>query len=165
MYVYGLDHVDICEHFFFLLTITLAPMPKQKTHTLMPYIPPHKRFGASYVKKDKNHCLKYKTQKTMPNHNHCSKYKTQNKMWNHAQVPEICCNFIQGMEMRRINSSAYTTIKSMKMACESPKQSQIISLAHNPNQSQGHDNKYNNTDDETKDVQDSDKAQGIEDQN
>ena len=82
-------------------------MPEQKTNTLMPYIPPQERFRASYVKKDKNHHLKYKTQKTMPNHNHRlkyktqktmpnhnhrSKYKTQNKMQNHAQVPEFCCS-------------------------------------------------------------------------
>jgi len=145
--------------------ITLAPISEQKTHTLMPCIPPHRRFRESYVKKDKNHHLKYKTQKTMPNHNHCSKYKTQNKMQNHAQVPEICCSFIQGMEMSHINCLAYTNIKSVKMTREAPKQSRIVSLAHNPNQSQGHDNKYNNTNNETKVVEDCDKAQSIEDQN
>ena len=62
------------------LKITPAPMPEQKTHTLMPYIPPHGRSMESYVNNDKNHHLKYKTHKTMPNHNHCSKYKNQNKM-------------------------------------------------------------------------------------
>ena len=45
------------------LKITPAPMPKQKTHTLVSYIPPHIRFRESYIKKDKNHRLKYKTQK------------------------------------------------------------------------------------------------------
>ena len=80
------------------LKITPTLMPEQKTHTLMPYTPPHRRFSASYVKKDKNHQLNYKTQKTMPNHNHRSKYKTQNKMRNHAQVPEICCGFLQSKE-------------------------------------------------------------------
>ena len=63
----------------------------------------------------------------MPNHKHRSKYKTQNKMLNHAQVLEICCSFIQGMEMSHINRPAYTPIKSMKMACETPKQSQVVS--------------------------------------
>ena len=29
------------------LKITPAPMPEQKTHTLMPYIPPHKRSKES----------------------------------------------------------------------------------------------------------------------
>ena len=132
----------------------------------MSYIPTYRRFKASFIKKDKNHRLKYKTQKTMLNDNHYSKYKTQNKMWNHAQVPEICCSFIQGMEMSRINHPAYTTIKSVKRSCEAPKQSQVISLAHNPNlQSQGHGNKYSNIDDETKDVEDNDKTLSIEDQN
>ena len=51
------------------------------------------------------------------------------------------------------------------MVREDPKQSHIVSLAHNPNQSQGHNNKDNNTGDETKDVDDCDKAQSREDQN
>ena len=48
------------------------------------------------------------------------------------------------------------------MAREAPKQSWIIIFAHNPNQIQGHDNKDNNINDETKDVEDSDKSQSIE---
>ena len=59
------------------LKITPAPIPEQKTHTLMSYIPPHKKFRASYIKKDKNYRLKYKTHKTVPNHNHHSKNKTK----------------------------------------------------------------------------------------
>ena len=51
------------------------------------------------------------------------------------------------------------------MAYEAPKQSRVVSLPHNPNQSQGHDNKDNNTDDETKDEGVSDKPQSREDQN
>ena len=51
------------------------------------------------------------------------------------------------------------------MAREAPKQSWIVILSHNPNQIQGHDNKDNNTDDETKDVEDNDKIHSIEDQN
>ena len=35
----------------------------QKSHTLTPYIPPHRRFGASNARKDKKLCLKYKIQK------------------------------------------------------------------------------------------------------
>ena len=50
------------------LKINHAPMPEQKKHTLMPYITLRGRFKASYIKKDKNHRLKYNTQKTMPNH-------------------------------------------------------------------------------------------------
>ena len=64
-----------------------------------------------------------------------------------------------------INSPTYTTIKSVKMDHEARKQSQIVILTHNPNQIQGHDNKDNNTDDETKDVEDNEKAQSIEYQN
>ena len=86
-------------------------------------------------------------------------------MQNDAQVPKICCSFIQGMEMNRINHPTYTTIKSVKMDREAPKQSQIVSLDHNPNQSQGHDNKDNNTNDEAEDEGDSEKTQSIEDQN
>ena len=56
------------------------------------------------------------------------------------------------MEMSCINCPTYTTIKLVKKAREATKQSRVIRLAHNPNQSQGHDNKDNNTDDETKDV-------------
>ena len=48
---------------------------------------------------------------------------------------------------------------------EPPKQSWVVSLAHNPNKSQGHANKDNNTGDEAKDVEDNDKTQSIEDQN
>ena len=51
------------------------------------------------------------------------------------------------------------------MAREAPKKSLIVSLDNNPNQSQGHDNKANNTGDETKYVYDTDRAQGIERQN
>ena len=101
----------------------------------------------------------------MPNHNYRSKYKTQNKIQNHVQVPEICCSFIQGMKMSRINRPAYTLIKSVKMACETPKQSRVVSQAHNPNQSKGHANKDSNTGNETTDVEDSDKTQSIDDRN
>ena len=38
-------------------------------------------------------------------------------------------------------------------------------LDHNQNQSQGHDNKYNNINDEKKYVEDIDKSHSIEDQN
>ena len=51
------------------------------------------------------------------------------------------------------------------MACETPKQSRVVSQAHNPNQSKGHANKDSNTGNETTDVEDSDKTQSIEDQN
>ena len=51
------------------------------------------------------------------------------------------------------------------MACETPKQSRVVSQDHNPNQSKGHANKDSNTSDETTDVEDSDKTQCIEDQN
>ena len=67
--------------------------------------------------------------------------------------------------MSRINRPAYTPIKSVKMACESLKQSRVVSQAHNPNRSKGHANKDNNTGDETTYVEDSDKTQSIEDQN
>ena len=51
------------------------------------------------------------------------------------------------------------------MACETPKQSRVVSQAHNPNRSKGHANKDNNKGDETTYVEDSDKTQSIEDQN
>ena len=51
------------------------------------------------------------------------------------------------------------------MACETPKQSRVVSQAHNPNQSKGHANKDSNTGDETTDVEDRDKTQSIKDQN
>ena len=94
-------------------------MPKRKTHTLVSYIPPHIRLRESYIKKEKNHRLKYKTQKTMPNHNHRSKYKTQNKMRNHAQVPEICCSFLPSREIRHINTPAG---KPINLSSETPTQ-------------------------------------------
>ena len=55
------------------LKITPAPSSEQKMHKMTSYISPHIRYKESYVNKDKNHKLKYKTQKTMHNHNHRSK--------------------------------------------------------------------------------------------
>ena len=93
-----------------------------------------------------------------------SNYKPQNTILiqKYIRLPEFRCSFLQGRELRNINKLAG---KSIKSAHEARKQIRVVSLAYNPNQIQGNVNKYNNTDDETKDEGDNDKAQSREDQN